>query len=391
MTTPHLLVIDDDEYICQLVKEVAQSCHYEVSVAHDEATFVTIYNNKKLNIDIILLDLQLGDKDGVELLRFLGKDAFHGSIILFGGIDRQTSHTAEQLGKTLGLTMSGCISKPVSVADITYALRMSSNNASCISYEKLREAIENFHLCLHYQPQIDLSNRAVIGMEALVRWQPPSKEIIFPDAFIPVAESTNLIIPLTFWVIEEAFKQSVIWHEQGLPLKVSINLSAKMLTNLLLPDKIQQIAEKYHVDCQKITFEITETAVMGQSKIFMDILARLRLKMFSLSVDNFGTGYSSLLELYRLPFNELKVDKSFIIGIADDEDSQIITEATIHLAQRLGLKTVIEGIETQKAYDMIQGFGADYVQGYFIAKPMTSDKVAHWLKENNPFTPYNRD
>jgi CheY-like chemotaxis protein len=241
MRKPRLLIVDDDDNICQLVKEVAETCNYCVSIAHDEAAMVALYSEKQASIDVILLDLQLGDKDGIELLRLLGKNAYAGLVILFSGYDRRILHTAEQLGKALGLSMAGTLQKPVNIDDISRLLNNISDSTDAVSYERLREGIENFQMRLHYQPQIDMTNGQVIGVEALVRWEPKAHELIFPDAFIPIAESTNLIVPLTFWVIEEAFKQSVLWEQQEHPLTISINLSPKVLNNLSLPDKIQRI------------------------------------------------------------------------------------------------------------------------------------------------------
>jgi sensor c-di-GMP phosphodiesterase-like protein len=236
-------------------------------------------------------------------------------------------------------------------------------------------------LILHYQPKVNMKTQEIVGCEALIRWRLNDNSTIYPDSFIGVAEQTNLIKPMTQWVIRECFRQLRQWIDSKMGMGVAINLSANLLTNLSLPDDIMAVAEEFRISPSMITFEVTETAVMTQPKLAMEILTRLRVKGFNLSIDDFGTGYSSLVELYRMPFNELKIDKSFIIELDTNVEAQVIARSIIELAHNLGLNIVAEGIENNASQEILAKMGCDQGQGYFFGKPMSSENFLLWTKD----------
>jgi EAL domain-containing protein (putative c-di-GMP-specific phosphodiesterase class I) len=236
-------------------------------------------------------------------------------------------------------------------------------------------------LILHFQPQIDLKTSQLIGVEALVRWQHPKVGLIYPDNFIPLAEELNLIDDLTNEVINLAIHQEAEWKRFGYNIVVSINISAKNVTSLSLPEKLQEMIDTLDIDPSKIKIEITETELMNELTKSLDVLTRMRLKGFDLSIDDFGTGYSSLAQIKRNPFTELKIDSSFVMNATKDDDSLVIVESCIQLGHKLGLKVVAEGIEDKEILELLTDLGCDIGQGYYICKPICGDELLYWLHE----------
>lgn len=363
-----LLVIDDDIAIGNMLCEIGQNCGYDSHKALEITEFETLYNHLKPNF--IILDLSIGDRDGVEILRFLSQSGCTCPIILMSGHEDRVRASAFRLGKDYNLNMLTHMQKPVDIEVLMGHLDKSKEIKPFINKESIAKAIASNELRVYYQPVINLKTKKLIGVEALVRWQPPNQPLIMPDSFIKIAEEFNLIIPMTMWIIEEVFKQCAIWANNNLSLNVSINLSAKLLVHIDFPDDVMDLAKKHGVDPSKICFEVTETGVMAQPKIATDILTRLRVKGFSLSLDDFGIGYSSLVELYRMPFREIKIDKSFVLKMAEDHECYNIVLALIGLGHSLKLDVVAEGIETEEAWDHLHKLGCDRAQGFYMGRPV---------------------
>lgn len=244
---------------------------------------------------------------------------------------------------------------------------------------ELRQAIERDELLLHYQPKIDLQARRVVGVEALARWQHPEQGFIPPDQFILPAEKSGLIKPLTQWVLNAALRQCHAWQQEGLQINVAVNLSRRNLQDPQLPDHIAELLPVYRVEPACLGFEITESAIMADPTHAEEVLTRLNTMGIRIAIDDFGTGYSSLGSLTRLPVNEIKIDKSFVIGMATKESDAVIVRSTIDLAHNLGLKVVAEGVENKEIWDRLAAFGCDELQGYYIARPMPSSEFPRWL------------
>ena len=247
---------------------------------------------------------------------------------------------------------------------------------------ELRHSIEKHELVLYYQPKIDLATGRTTGVEALVRWRHPQKGLILPDEFITLAEHTGFIKSLTLWVLNEGIRQYRVWRQAGIEVSVSVNLSARNLQDLQLPE---QIAELLRTDGPKpgqLELEITESAIMADPARAMEILTRLRGMGIRFSIDDFGAGYSSLGYLKKLPVDEVKIDKSFVIGMAANEDDAVIVRSTIDLAHNLGLKVVAEGVESQKIWERLVAMGCDAAQGYYMCRPIPADELTRWLSES---------
>lgn len=246
---------------------------------------------------------------------------------------------------------------------------------------ELRRAIEEDELVLHYQPKIDMRTGRVCGAEALVRWMHPQQGMIPPDEFIPLAEHSGLIKPLTDWVVEAALRQSSDWRHAGVALPVAVNLSARNLRDTELLSTMARLVAAWGAEAGWLELEITESAVMDDPVGALEILSRLSDLGFTLFIDDFGTGYSSLGYLQKLPVDSLKIDKSFVIDMQADKDSATIVRSTITLAHDLGLKVVAEGVENQAVWDRLAALGCDVAQGYHISKPLPAEQFKEWLDE----------
>jgi diguanylate cyclase (GGDEF)-like protein len=247
----------------------------------------------------------------------------------------------------------------------------------------LRRAIGSGELSLHYQPKVDMRSHAVRSLEALVRWTHPQHGPIPPGEFVPLAERAGTVALLTNWVIRAALSQMQQWGEAGFEPDVSINLSAVDLADPELEQSILRHTRTFGVRPGRIVFEITESAVMRDTRSVITTMERLRKHGFRFSVDDFGTGYSSLAQFRNLPFDEIKIDKSFVMDLRPDSDDAAIVRSTIDLGHNLGVKVVAEGVETADGWRLLQALGCDLAQGYLISKPLPADEVVPRLKSLN--------
>jgi EAL domain-containing protein (putative c-di-GMP-specific phosphodiesterase class I) len=244
---------------------------------------------------------------------------------------------------------------------------------------ELRRAIRDRELLLHYQPKAALRSGEVGSVEALVRWLHPDRGLIPPDEFVPLAERTGLMKPLTSYVIDEALRQCAEWRDQGLNLAVAVNLSMRNLLDVGFPEEVAELLRARDVEPSMLEFEITESTVLvdpARSKLVLDRLSAMGLR---LSIDDFGTGYSSLAYLKRLPLNELKIDRSFVMHMLEDEDDAVIVRSTIDLGRNLGLEVVAEGVEDASTWDALASLGCDVAQGYYLSRPVAAEELGEWL------------
>jgi diguanylate cyclase (GGDEF)-like protein/PAS domain S-box-containing protein len=247
----------------------------------------------------------------------------------------------------------------------------------------LRECVERDQLILHYQPKIDLSTREIFGVEALVRWRHPTQGLLQPSSFMPDVERTDLIEPLTRWVLETALSQQRRWRDEGYDLSMAVNVSARSLEHgSALPDLVAELTRTSAIPPGRLTLELTEGALIEAAA--PDVLARLHDMGQRVSIDDFGTGYSSLVYLQRLAADEIKVDRSFVTTIATTGDDAIIVRSTIDLAHNLGLTVVAEGVEDENVLDALVGYGCDAAQGFHFARPAPAEELTEWLSES-PF------
>ena len=247
---------------------------------------------------------------------------------------------------------------------------------------ELGRAIRENQLCLYFQPKVILDERRCYGFEALIRWIHPELGFVPPDDFIPIAEFTSLIHPLTAWVLEKSIAQCRQWQIQGLSLSVAVNLSARNLMDENIPKLVERLLIKYQLPPSRLELEITESSIMSDPNRALRILQQLHELGVHLSIDDFGTGYSSLAYLKRLPVQTLKIDNSFVRNMLEDLQDELIVNSTIHLAHNLGLTVVAEGVENEELLQRLSSMGCDEAQGYFIGRPMALNNADQWLVES---------
>jgi diguanylate cyclase (GGDEF)-like protein len=266
---------------------------------------------------------------------------------------------------------------PMAVWDDSFD-RHSSDRLSLMT--DLRKAVDQNELTLVFQPKVPLRAGSELQAEALVRWRHPDRGLVTPIEFIPFAEQTGYIRAITQWVLDHAIEQCASWRSQGLPMNVSVNLSARDLMDAELPERFTQLLGRHECLASWVTLELTESAILDDPGQAIENLRRLHASGCRLSIDDYGTGYSSLAYLRRLPLNELKIDKSFVSGMARDTSDALIVRSTIDLAHNMGLSVVAEGVEDETTLEQLRGLGCDAVQGFFLSRPMAATELPAWLR-----------
>jgi len=242
-----------------------------------------------------------------------------------------------------------------------------------------RHAISRDQLRVHYQPKLNLKTNQVSGVEALVRWQHPELGLIMPDRFIPMAEQTGAVRPLTLWMLERALQQCLEWRRQGVELVAAVNLSPRNLQDPELPERVRSLLNLLGAPAQMLELEITESVIMSDPLRSLQVLTRLNKMGLRLAVDDFGTGYSSFSYLRKLPVHEIKIDKSFIDDMIQQHD-EVIVQSTIDLAHNLGLTVVAEGVQDKETLDRLRELGCDTAQGDYLSAPLDAPSVLPWLR-----------
>lgn len=248
--------------------------------------------------------------------------------------------------------------------------------------QELPEAITENQLKLHYQPMIRMEDSTVTGVEALVRWQHPQKGLLFPDSFIPLAEDSGCVEPLTRWVLDAAIKQGSKWLKQGHRLTVSVNISALILHNPIFPDIVNRLLEQSNFPADMLKLEITESAIISDVVRATDVVTRLHELGVKVSIDDFGTGYTSLAYIRKLPVDEIKIDKSFVLNMNTVSDDAVIVRTLLELARNLDLSVVAEGVEDRETWYMLAGLGCHVAQGYYMSRPIDVETLETWLRHS---------
>ena len=265
---------------------------------------------------------------------------------------------------------------------VVYSSECSGCQRSPLRFSELRRAIVDDEFFLHYQPKIDLKSESVAGLEVLTRWQHAEHGLILPDEFIPIAERTGLIIPLTLWVLHRSLVQCRSWRDLGLDINVAVNLSMWNLDALELPEQVSGLLKSIGISPTQLELEITESAIMDDPQRAMRTLNSIRELGVRFTIDDFGTGYSSLAHLKKLPVDSIKIDKSFVQNMERDKDNAVIVRSIIDLGHNLGLKVIAEGVETLEAKEMLTTFDCDEAQGYYFCHPVMPSEITDFLHES---------
>lgn len=388
-----LLVIDDEVDMCDLIVSVANDMGINCITATKVDDFIAALNE---DINIIILDLLMPDIDGIELLRLLAQRQCKSKIILMSGVDKRTLQGAQEVAISLGLPVIAALQKPFKLTDLAKAilidenldiaeldyLKVSNNLQQTtidIDKDELQLGIDRKEFVVHYQPQIEIATNKMVGLEALVRWQHPKHGLIFPDAFIGHAEAMGLITHLGWYVLEKSINEITQFKDRFATLPgVSVNVSPYSLQDLQFPDKIIALVKVNNFDPANVTLEITESGFLEKLSSALDILTRLRMKKFRLSIDDFGTGFSMMRQLQNVPATELKVDKSLVQDIKKDSTC-IMIKKIIEMGHDLGMRIVAEGVETEEQLNFLRINNCDVIQGYLYSKPKPLAELTKWF------------
>ena len=380
-----LLVVDDEPVQCLIITRAMGALGFVA----DSATSLEEATSRIADsaYDVIVLDLSLGGREGISLLRLIAASRADPVVVLISRLDERVRAASTRFAVALGLRVAGALAKPVGPTALRAVLehplphRPRARHANTVqpTATELADALDQGHIVAAFQPKVTLSDRHVVGFEALARWHHPPHGPVPPDLFIPLAEENGLIVPLTRRILEGALAACQRWRRYHSTCNVAVNISPMVLANPALPEEIEALLVEHSLAPGALIAEITETTVIANPLLAAEVLTRLRIKGIGLSMDDFGTGYSSLLTLLRLPFTELKIDRSFVASCETDEEAWKIIRATISLARELGLCVVAEGIETETVEGRLRNAGCQVGQGWRFGRAMAERTLHDWL------------
>ncbi|MFN0305239.1 MAG: EAL domain-containing protein [Burkholderiales bacterium] len=391
-TSIRAIIIDDDAIARRLaagaLRNLGVNPEFEAADGVEALARIRQEGNR---IDLALCDLEMDGMDGVEFLSQLGAERPGMSVVLLSGMEKSLIESVEGMARSSGLRVLGALQKPVDRDKLSGLIaRMSAahstNSASgdagtLITVEDIARGLSEKQFVPYFQPKVDLVSGDVTGVEALVRWRHPQLGLVPPNRFIPLLEDSGQIVELTWFMLESSMRTLAEWLPKGLDISISVNVTVDFLEEFAVTENIIALAQNLNAPPQRVTLEITESTAATHVLTVIGNLARLRMRGFGLAIDDFGTGYASMQQLSRIPFNELKVDRSFVSGAARYPNLRTILESSLNLGRRLGLKTVAEGIETMDELRLVRSIGCDTAQGFLFAKPMEAAHFLRWISE----------
>jgi len=402
-----LLILDDDHDFGRMIQDIAASVDIpSLHFARASEFFESVENWKPTHLAI---DLQMPGMDGVKVMEELARRKSTAELIILSGVDERVLDAAARSAKNFGLKFVGVLSKPFSPNALLNLLsapqsdaephangtRPSGSRRAMISAEDLRLAIDQRYVQAFYQPKVACADYRLLGFEALARIIHPQFGVLYPDSFIPTSEEEGLIGDLTMAMLDHAlgflarnFPPAASKTGMGATpmedrgnLRVAINLSPQVLRQTSFVDELLGACSASGVDPEQIILELTETATMENPAESLAMLTRLRVKGFRLSLDDFGIGYSSMQQLVKLPFSEIKIDKSFVMNSQSSEESRTVIDSITHLSRSLRLSSVAEGVEDMKTLEYLRSVGCDVAQGYFISRPVPERDLLEWIQK----------
>ncbi len=387
-----VLVIDDDPFALKLLTRQLANLGFERVVPMDRSLDGLAAIRGHIGHDaLVLLDLQMPDLDGIEFIRFLAQAGFDGELLLASGEHRRLLQAAVRLARAHGLRVLDALPKPVDPVTLATALaqppasaphrQAADSTPAWVTRDELSRALAAGELFNHYQPKVDLATGELVGVETLVRWQHPVHGLVPPEAFVCFAERNDMVHDITRGVLAGALRQMSAWDAAGLRLQVAVNISMDDLDDLQLPDVVAELAAREGGSLGRLVLEVTESRLMRDPLRAVDTLGRLRLKGVRLSIDDYGTGHSSLSQLRDLPFDELKLDRSFVRHSPSRDDLRCILESTLRMARTLELHSVAEGVETLEEWALLRDAGCDAAQGWLIGRPMAGPAIPAWREQ----------
>ncbi|WP_246700408.1 EAL domain-containing response regulator [Rhodopseudomonas sp. WA056] len=385
-----VLVVDDDPVQGAIVSGVCTKLGYRPHFAssyHQAAERLAIGR-----FDYVTIDLSLGDHDGIELLRLIAaSDVKPRRIIVISGCEERILSATVRMAHAVGMLDTVSLPKPIDLALLRGALaampeaaasrRRVDTRGSEITIDDLRRGIDNGEFYAAFQPKIDLATGNVTGCEALARWDSAAFGPVGPDLFIPLAEQGGLIRAMTLRMLRDSMAFAAAFLPTEPKFVVAVNLSASLLSDTSLPEEVERLLVEIGVPARSLMIEVTETTAMADVGRAMDVLLRLRLKGIGISMDDFGTGYSSLSALARMPFSELKIDRSFVKDCLTDADMWKIVSSSVAIAHQYNMKVVAEGIEDAATWQALDALGCDIGQGFEFSRALRRDAFVEWYRD----------
>jgi EAL domain-containing protein (putative c-di-GMP-specific phosphodiesterase class I)/ActR/RegA family two-component response regulator len=389
-----LLILDDEAAVGKVIRTIAEGFGLKAQAATVPAEFFALI--EQWNPTHIALDLVMPEMDGVQVLTELAKRRCNARIIITSGVGGKVLEAARRAAGENGLRIVGVLSKPFHSGTLRSLLFESETGvfpaisehtrlvAPELTEDELRAALDRDELELAFQPKVRCTDGVPVGFEALVRCR-RAEGLVMPAHFVPLAERTGMIDALT----EAVLRKALAWMCSGFPrasLSIAVNISARNLVDQDLADRIFGHCERAGLAPACLTLELTESSAMGDPVRSLELLTRLRVRGFHLAIDDFGTGYSSMVQLVRLPFSEIKVDKSFVMEVTRSAEARAVVRSVIDLGHSLGLTAVAEGVEDAATLEFLRSVNCDLAQGYFVAPPMPGPQAEQWIAAWPGFT-----
>jgi EAL domain-containing protein (putative c-di-GMP-specific phosphodiesterase class I) len=390
-------VVDDDPLQRAIASAALRSSGIErITVAQDGAEALELLGRRAdagpaaNTFDLLLTDLQMPNMDGMAFLRGLAECGYAGAVIVVSSVAPSLRDLAGNLGRGHGLDVLGVLGKPLDAKSLAGMLARprratpAAPTGSAVpedekTSDELARALTKGEIVPFYQPKLRIREGTAAGAEALVRWLHPGEGILLPSRFIGVAEREGLIADLTWSMIDAATMEAAGIRRMLPDFNVAVNISAELLNDTGLPNRIEAALARAGIDSSALVLEVTESQLLAGNNVALETMGRLRLLGVELSMDDFGTGYSNLETLRKFPFNELKIDRQFVVDAESNECSLAIIESCLVLSRDLQLRLVAEGIETPSQLAHMGRLGVDRAQGYLIAKPLAAAELRRWI------------
>jgi len=386
-----LIVDDDDDQRFLLAGTLARMGMTDVAEAASGQAALEMLGRDGNAIDVVISDLQMPGVDGMELVRRIGQRRLPVAVILVSALAGDLLQSAATMTEAYGVRMIGAMEKPATRERLFALLtRYRAPELAPVPQAEVgylpttEEVLDGFaagQFVPYFQPMLDLATGSIVGAEALARWEHPTHGVLGPELFLPPLARAGFLDELSWIMLALSAMEARSWQDAGLRALVSVNVSATSLADAGYADSVTEIVSGHGIKPSQMILELTETEAIMNVAAALENVTRLRMKGFGLAVDDFGVGYSSLQELSRMPFTELKIDRTFVTAATAEERPRMLIAQTVAIARQLGLKTVAEGVESRAERDLLASLGCDWIQGFFVAKPMDGRTALEWMLE----------
>ncbi|MFI4940085.1 MAG: EAL domain-containing protein [Burkholderiales bacterium] len=389
------LVAEEDDFQRRwLVVMLANLGVENILEVKDGLAALKMLKDRTNHIDVSIIAIAMPEMDGIELIRHIAKENHPGSIILASALDRSLLFSVESMSHAYGVDLLGSIENPVTPESLLALLTKRQSRADrrdfpgeapTLTFADIHGGLVNSEFEPLFQPKVELATGQVKGAEAFTRWSHPEYGLVSPSVFIPVLEELGEMDAFAWIIIKKSITACAQWHKLGFLISVSINLSPSCLAKPEFSRELINFVATQELEPQYIVIELTESATVANIPYSLENLVRLRMKGFGISVDNYGTGHSSMQQLLRIPFSELKIDRSFVAGAYTNHALELVLSASLDVCRKLDKFSVAVGVETQQDWDFLRKLGCTHAQGYYIAKPMVGAILPSWMDEWSHF------